>query len=115
MAVVRAGRIAGGPVIDCAGKGWGMPAGSWWRFLAVAARFFVQKSSGVGGKSSERQPHDSVLPLRRFRCQPNEEQFVDCRANVEALRKQEDTSAIFSGILERLEVGRHGAYIVGDK
>jgi hypothetical protein len=51
----------------------------------------------------------------RYRRQPNEEKFVDCRANVEALWKQDDTGTMFSGSLESTEVSGHSADIVRDK
>jgi hypothetical protein len=41
--------------------------------------------------SSQWQPHQPVFPLRCFRCQPDEQEFVDCGPNVEALRDEEYT------------------------
>ena len=39
--------------------------------------------------ASQRQPIQPVFPLRCFRCQPDEQQFIDCRPNIEALRDEE--------------------------
>src|SRR5437773_3714165 len=42
----------------------------------------------------------AVFPLRGFRCQPDEHEFIDCRPHVEALRNEEHTSSTFPALLK---------------
>jgi hypothetical protein len=71
----------------------------------------ARKLEGV----SKRQPLQSVFPIRYFRRQPDEQEFVDRRPDVETLRNEEYTCAAFSGGSEHSEMGRHGADIVLNK
>src|SRR5207245_1943539 len=58
-------------------------------------------------RKSQWQPLQSGFPLRCFRCEPDEQQFVDCRPNIEALRDEGYTGALLSSATERTEVSRH--------
>jgi hypothetical protein len=53
------------------------------------------------------QPHQTVHPLRCFRGEPDEHQFVDCRSNIESLRDEEYAGALLSNAPEGSEVSRH--------
>src|SRR2546422_860360 len=65
----------------------------------------------VPSMGESRQPLQPVFPLRGFRCQPDEHEFIDCRPHVEALRN-EHTSATFSSASKKAEVGGHCADIM---
>src|SRR6266853_5775901 len=60
----------------------------------VAAKTCITFSP-ARGDLLERQPLQSVFPLRSFRCQPDEVEFIDCRPHVETLRNKEHASAVF--------------------
>jgi len=61
---------------------------------------------------SERQPFQSVFPLGRFRCEPDEQRFVSGSSHVEALRNEEDTRAAAPGGCECTEMCRYCADVV---
>lgn len=65
--------------------------------------------------ASERQPLQPIFPLRRFRRQPDEQEFLDRCPDIEALRNQKYAAADPARISERAEVPRHGANIMGDE
>src|ERR1700682_696763 len=60
----------------------------------------------------KRQPHQAIFPLRCFRRQPDEQNIIDCRSNIETLRYQEYSRAVFSGVPEFTEVSGHRACIM---
>src|SRR2546423_10996459 len=60
-------------------------------------------------KGSQGQPLQSVFPLRSFRCEPDDQQFVDCRSNIEALRDEKYTRALLSSAPECAEVSQYRA------
>src|SRR5207249_2591291 len=63
-------------------------------------------------ETSKRQPLCPVFPLRCFRRQPDQQEFVDCRPHIEALRNEEYTGAMFSSVPECTEVSWHRTDIV---
>ena len=64
------------------------------------------------GRSSEWQPNQPIFPLRRVRREPDQQEFVYCASDIEALRNQESTRTVSAGFSQSTEVRWHRPDIV---